>query len=322
MKAIGGYFELTLPKYCPHWLDSAGKFNSARSAFSFLVEQLGVKNVWLPYYLCDTVSKALLHLDININYYSLTEDFRIINDVCLGEESLLLYVNYFGVCTQQANDIINRYGATNVVIDNSQAFFNKPLNTIATIYSPRKFFGLPDGGLLYSNKCLAPPPKERDNSSKSRMEHLISRLTDTPETSYQKYIDAENAISSLHVQRMSHLTERLLYSIDYETVKLTRYNNASYLHQHLAKYNQLNVNIDKDVAPLCYPFLPITQTVSRAELIRNKIFLPSYWPEVLGVVDKNSFEWELVTNGLFLPCDQRYSEDDMDRLIQLLKINK
>lgn len=319
-EALGGYLELELPTCSACWLDAARKFNSARAAFASLVDQQNVKSVWLPRYLCNTMVDVLSGQDVALYFYDLTDDFGVKGDVTLNRDSLLLYVNYFGVCTQQARETIGQYGAENVVVDNSQALFCEQFEAIATIYSPRKFFGLPDGGLLYSTDPRIKQPEQRDESSESRMAHLISRITNSPEAAYQHYLEAELAISKLPVHGMSRLTERLLQSVDYQRARTTRTRNAQYLHEHLGQYNQLNLNIDETVAPLCYPLLPSVKAASKADLIRERVFVPTYWPEVLGRVEEGSFEWNLVTNGLFLPCDQRYNQDDIDRLISLLAI--
>lgn len=319
--ALGGYLELELPETNWSWLANARKFNSARTAFVSLVDQLNIETVWLPRFICNTLIDALSGQGVTLHFYNLSDDFDIKDDLLIDRRSLIIYVNYFGVCSRQAKETAVNYGQNNVVIDNSQALFSDQFEALATICSPRKFFGLPDGGLLYSTDKRIKQPKQRDDSSESRMAHLISRITNRPEEAYQEYLRAEDAISKLPVQAMSCLTERLLHSVDYWRAKVTRSRNAQYLHERLHQYNHLNLNIDETVAPLCYPFLPSVETATKADLIREGIFVPTYWREVLSRVEKNSFEWNLATNGLFLPCDQRYSEDDMDRLISLLEIN-
>lgn len=318
--ALGGYIELELPVQNQHWLANAFKFHSARAALTSLIAQLAIKKVWLPRYLCDSIINTFDGGEVELKFYELAEDFTIKSELNLGQDALLLYVNYFGLCTEQARSVISRYGAHKVVVDNSQAMFCHPLEALATIYSPRKFFGLPDGGLLYSDDPRIKQPEERDNTSEARMGHLISRLTNSPEKAYQAYLNAEQEIADLPVQGMSRLTERLLHSVDYEAAKNARARNARYLHSHLGKYNQLDLDFDDTTAPLCYPFLPNVSAAKKTELIKNRVFLPTYWPEVLTRVEEGSFEWELVTNGLFLPCDQRYTENDMDRLVHLLSI--
>lgn len=319
--ALGGYLELELPAHSWTWLAETRKFNSARAAFASFVGQLDVESVWLPRYICNTMIDALSEQGVELHLYDLTDDFGVKSEVTLNWGSVLLYVNYFGVCDRQAHEVIDQYGADNVVIDNSQALFCEPFETLATIYSPRKFLGLPDGGLLYSNDPRIKQPEQRDSSSESRMAHLISRLTHSPESAYQQYLEAEQAISNLSIQGMSCLTERLLQSVDYERVRTARARNALYLHERLGEHNQLNLKIDESYAPLCYPFLPNVKTTSKGELIRQRVFIPTYWREVLGRVEEGSFEWNLVMNGLFLPCDQRYSKVDMKRLLNMVELS-
>jgi hypothetical protein len=319
-ESLGGYFELELPVRAHKWLTKVYKFNSARSAVVSLIDQLSIREVWLPSYLCDSLINALYCRVVELKFYDLTDDFAISSQLTLGKHSLLLYVNYFGLCAEQAQDVVSQYGGDKVIIDNSQAMFCPPFESLATVYSPRKFFGVPDGGLLYSDDPRIRQPDHHDDSSEARMGHLISRLVNEPERSYQKYLEAEQTIADLPVLGMSRLTERLLLSVDYEAAKTIRTENACYLHRALGKYNYLKLHFDETTAPLCYPFLPNIKVKNRSTLIKKRVFIPSYWPEVLTRVEEGSFAWRLVTNGLFLPCDQRYNKQDMERLVHLLAI--
>lgn len=319
-QAIGGYQALELPSIGENVASGMIRTNSARSAIKLVLSCLDVRKVWLPAYTCDAVVEAARDVGLAIEFYQLDSSFEVESSLQLKGDELILIVDYFGLCTEAVKCSRSRFAHSQTIVDCSQSFFSEPTEALATIYSPRKFFGLPDGGLLYSNDPRIKQPEQRDESSESRMAHLISRITNSPEAAYQKYLEAEQAISKLPVQGMSHLTERLLQSVDYQRARTTRTSNAQYLHEHLGQYNQLNLNIDETIAPLCYPFLPSVKAASKADLIKGRIFVPTYWPEVLDRVEEGSFEWNLVTNGLFLPCDQRYNEDDMDRLISLLAI--
>lgn len=318
--AIGGYFELELPFIKNNIYPTAHKFQSARAAFYALILAGKPNKIWMPRYICDSMLAPLIQAGITYDFYSINEQFEIKDDINLSKDEWLLYVNYFGICTEQQKSILNKFNPNQVIFDHSQAFFVSAFDCLATVYSPRKFFGVPDGGLLYSNDPRIKQPEQSDDSSEYRMGHLISRLTKSPEAAYQQYIEAEQAISNLPVQGMSLLTERLLQSVDYQRARNIRVRNALYLHEHLGQYNQLNLKFDETVAPLCYPFIPNVKTTSKGELISQRVFIPTYWTEVLGRIEEGSFEWNLVTNGLFLPCDQRYKKDDMNRLISLLAI--
>ncbi len=319
-KAVGGYQELELPLDKENLYRATISTNSARSAIKLVLSSIGPKKVWLPAYICDSVVEAANDVGVTIGFYRINSDFEIDPTLTLNEDELILIVDYFGLCGETVSRSISRFGQNQTIVDCSQAYFAPPVDSLATIYSPRKFFGLPDGGLLHSTDPRIQKPAQRDTSSESRMKHLISRLTNRPEVAYQQYLAAERAISELPVEGMSHLTERLLQAVDYARARTARAGNALYLHERLGEYNQLYLKIDERVAPLCYPLLPNVETVSKADLLSQRVFVPTYWPEVLERVEKGSFEWNLVTNGLFMPCDQRYNEDDMNRLVRLLAI--
>lgn len=319
-RAIGGYQALELPSIDANVVHGAIKTNSARSAIKLVLNSIQAKKVWLPTYTCGAVVEAANDVGVAVDFYNLDSNFDVDPSLHLKCGELILIIDYFGVCSETIKRSKSRFGHKQTIVDCSQSYFLEPTEALATIYSPRKFFGLPDGGLLYSHDTRIKQPEQRDESSDSRIAHLISRITNSPEAAYQQYREAELAISNLPVQGMSCLTERLLRSVDYQRAKSTRARNASYLHEHLGQYNQLNLKIDATVAPLCYPFLPNVKTTSKSALLDKRVFIPTYWPEVMGRVKEGSFEWNLVTNCLFLPCDQRYNEDHMDRLISLLAI--
>jgi len=319
-QAIGGYHALKLPLIDVNAVQGMIKTNSARSAIKLILSSSEARKVWLPAYTCDAVVEAATDVGMAFDFYRIDNNFDVEPSLQPKDDELILIVDYFGLCGEAIKRSISRFEPKQTIIDCSQAYFSEYADSLGTIYSPRKFFGLPDGGLLYSNDTNIKQPGCRDRSSESRMSHLISRITNSPETAYQQYIKAEQEISKLPVQGMSRLTERLLQSVDYLMTRRTRTRNARYLHERLGQYNRLNLNIDETIAPLCYPFLPRIKTASKTDLIKMRVFMPTYWPEVLGRVEEGTFEWNLVTNGLFLPCDQRYNEDDMDRLISLLAI--
>lgn len=316
---IGGYQELCLPLF-----DNLGDFliktNSARSALKLLLKSVSAKKVWLPAYTCDAVVSVVDDLELLYDFYHIDFRFDVISEFRLDPDEYIILINFFGLCSDSVSRGLDRFGSANVIVDCSQAFFADHLGSLGTIWSPRKFFGLPDGGLLYSDDSRIKQPVERDKTSESRMSHLVGRITNNPELFYQEYLEAEKAIAQMPTLGMSKLTERLLHSVNFEATREARNRNALYLHKKLCDYNRLEIDLSKGVAPLCYPFLPKMKVMSRSELINSKVFVPCYWQEVLTRVKESSFEWDLANNGLFLPCDQRYSESDMDRIISLLGV--
>ena len=318
-KAIGGYHGLELP-FFSKFRSGYIRTNSARSAIKVILKAFSATKIWLPAYTCDAVVEAVKDLDIAFEYYQISPTFDVDAAVSLGNAEYILVINYFGTSDDSVRRSLKRFGHSKTIVDGSQSYFSTHAGAAATVWSPRKFFGLPDGGLPYSDDPRIQQPKNRDSTSESRMSHLISRITNSPERAFQAYLEAEQAIAGLPVLGMSRLTERLLHSVNYKAAKNARTRNARWLHKCLGDFNQLRLNLSDCPAPMCYPFLPKVKAVTRSELIDKRVFVPSYWPEVLARVEEDSFEWNLVTNGLFLPCDQRYTEEDMDRLVSLLNI--
>jgi hypothetical protein len=313
--AIGGYFELELPLTRNAVLPESYRFQSARAAFLALLREARPKRVWMPHYLCDSMYAPLREAGVDYVQYSLTEQFEIAGELDLAPGDWLYYVNYFGICGGHVDRILGRYGSSNVVIDNCQAFYEPARECAATIYSPRKFFGVPDGGLLITT-CSVPPPASFDRQSKRRAEYLIERLSDGPEAGYSFYQRAEESLEELEPQRMSLLTDRILGSIDLQATKSARNRNFALLHQRLGHKNKCSIDLGRIDGALCYPLLVDSMTL-RERLIAERIFVPTYWKDVLGTVDSGSLEAFWVRNLVPLPCDQRYGIDDMERIAEV-----
>ena len=116
---------------------------------------------------------------------------------------------------------------------------------------------------------------------------------------------------------MSNLTHNLLGAIDYEKVKDIRNRNYSILDKSLKKYNKLKLNIPE--VPFCYPIYMENGAEVRKALIKEKIYIPLLWGNVLDENEEDSIEYKYVINILPIPCDQRYNEENMKEIIELIK---
>jgi hypothetical protein len=308
-KAIGGYFELELPQPVAHLYPDALKFQSARAAFYALLNKGKPNRVWMPKYICDSMLAPLYALSIDIIFYDLTEQLNIASMVVLAKDDWLVYVNYFGICNEQERSVLNRFNPSQIILDHSQAFFAPPLDCLATIYSPRKFFGVPDGGLLVTQTVIS-TPTQIDEKSVSRCMHLLQRLDKDPESGYEYFKKAELSLNDIQPCKMSILTSKILNSIDYEVIRKKRNDNFCRLHEKFASINSLKINVDFINGPMCYPLF-ITDISVRQRLLTNRVFVATYWPEVKERVGNDSLEFQLVERCLPIPCDQRYSSTDL-----------
>ena len=150
MKEIGGYFELELSSREGFHKDAI-KLNSGRNAFKYILKIQNVRKVYIPVFICDSIIEPLEELNIEYEFYNIDKNFEIIDEIVLKENEKLLYVNYYALKLKYVQKLANRY-ESKLIVDNTQAFFELPIINIDTIYSPRKFFGVSDGGYLYTNK--------------------------------------------------------------------------------------------------------------------------------------------------------------------------
>nr|WP_236725672.1 hypothetical protein [Solemya pervernicosa gill symbiont] len=313
---IGGYFELELPsrRELPH--ANLKSYQSARAAFLALLRAGRPKKVWMPKYICNAMLQPLNVAGIEIVWYDLTEELEVGPDVKIGTDDWLLYVNYFGVCGEKVESLLKRLDAEQVILDYSQAFFSSPhKQALATIYSPRKFFGIPDGGLLYS-QIPVPNLKVTDTTSFSRMDHLIQRLGGAPESGYASYQHAEATLSDCEPRGMSELSSRILASIDFSSVLVRRKANFHILHAELGCDNRLLSGMNRDEVPLCYPLISQDGDI-RSRLISNQIFVATYWIDAL---ERLGEDWAngMIRSMLPLPLDQRYRDSDMKRVLAVV----
>lgn len=317
MQAIGGYFELELYTK-PLYHKNALALNSGRNAFEYILLANNYKKVYIPYFTCDVILQPLSRNNIAYEYYAINEHLEpVFNFEQLKHGEAFLYTNYFGLKDNYVHHITS--SCSNVIIDNAQSFFSLPQNGADTFYSPRKFFGLPDGGYVYMKKSLELEFVE-DETSINRMGHLLKRLALDAEEGYKDFRNNDESLNGQPILQMSRLTKKLLASIDYEEVSKRRIENFGFLHTELYKSNRLSALIDcEDIAaPLVYTFWVNNGKELREKLHSNRIYTPFYWSNVLSICAKDSIEFDFVSNMVHLPIDQRYDKSVLEFIIECI----
>lgn len=316
-KEIGGYFELELPDHGGFLHDDGVLLNSGRNALEYVLRSFAViRHIWIPYFTCDAVLEPIKKLSLSYSFYHINLRLEIADEIELGKDDYLLYTNYFGIKDQYTFQLAERYGAY-LILDNAQAWYAKPIPGINTIYSPRKFVGVPDGGIAYCRDSIDVSLLENDFSF-NRCSHLLKRIDLGPQRGYSEFKDNDNGLAGQPMRRMSRLTKRLLCSIDFNFIKHKRVANYQELNKKLQDFNGLVLPEDSMFqCPMVYPFLS-SDSYSKKRLIENHIFVATYWPNVIKWVSEDCIEREFVSNLLPLPCDQRYFKDEMNAIQDLL----
>ncbi len=311
---IGGYFELELKRGLEYHT-AAVRLNTGRNAFEYLLRTKGLKRVHIPYYTCRTMLEAVKKAGIEHLFYLINADLEPLLDFeTVRESDAVLLTNYFGLKDTAVKTLCRVF--RNPIVDNAQAFFSKPIPGIDSIYSPRKFFGVPDGAYLYSDAALI-EPLELDQSER-RCEHLLIRAERGPEAGYPEFLRNENLLANTPIRAMSNLTRQLLRSIDYPAAASLRRQNFLQLHESFKSLNRLKLELGEFQVPMVYPFFHNNPALRR-RLIDQSIFVAQYWPNVIDWVDRSALEHDLALNLIPLPVDQRYSSDDMERIIHAVQ---
>lgn len=308
MREIGGFFELETGTSGEYYHQGV-KLNSARNCLRYLVCALGIRRMYTPAYTCPVIWQALEAENCEVLLYNITSNF--LPEAELDPESFILYTNYFGICTEKAALLAKKY--PRLIVDNAQAFFALDIAKYS-FNSPRKFFGVPDGGYFFGN--VEENGQLAQDVSLERTSHLLKRIEFGATAAYGDFRQNDDALINLPVRRMSRLTERLLQGIDYSNAKKKRRENYQYLHRFLSSENKLDVTITDEITPMVYPFLPFQNgAMLKRALIEKRIFVATYWT---GQKDFG-FGSELEDNLVPLPIDQRYDLSDMERMVKTIR---
>lgn len=311
MKSIGGYFELEF-RQGEHFHKNAIRLSTARQCLEYILRFRKYNKVYVPYYTCDAILEPIRKLEVQYEYYHIDGNLEPLLHKRIGEFEALLYTNYFGLKQDYIELLSKQY--KNLIIDNAQAFFAKPIKGVDTFYSARKFIGVPDGAYLYVDKDIDEnfPIYNPINSSK----YLVGRLVSDAESFYFDFQESEKKLCNLEIHNMSILSDKILRSLDYYTIIQKRRSNYMYLFHHLNMSNKIHFDISStDDVPMVYPFWS-NKLDWKNELRLKKIYIPIYWKSVLDLMqDEYNIETSLVNSLCAIPIDQRYGKDEMNYII-------
>lgn len=322
MKAIGGYFELADYEeggVFPH--QNGILLNTGRNALEYILRSIGeVKHIYLPYYTCEVVLEPIEKLRIPYTFYHINRQFEMVDDIQPQEGEFIIANNYFGIKDAYIQQLAERYG-DRLIVDCAQAFFAKPIPDIKCFYSTRKYVGVADGGVAYlgnlSDGDVEVTEIERSDDHDS---HLLKRKQFGAEAGFADYQANEKKLDNQLIRLISVNTKWILDHIDYDKVIARRRENFQYLHKALAEKNQLQLPaFDTFACPMVYPYMVKSDRNIRKLLIDNKIFVATYWPNELEWCKPEDWEYALAERTVFVPIDQRYGIEEMQRIVEIIK---
>ena len=308
-KEIGGYFELETYG-TPPFHENAVRLNSARNALRYIIRAYGIKVMNVPFYTCPVVWDAIKSENCEISFYDIDNGFMPCRD--FRDDEYILVNNYFGICDENIKKLSGTY--KNLIVDNAQSFYFAP-HGLASFYSPRKFFGLPDGGLLCCEKQIN--DDFGMDLSFNRMSHLLERHDAGAVAGYNNFKTNDASLDGQPIKAMSALTQALMSNISYEESRRIRNVNYCFIKNELADINELEISKDVN-APMVYPLLYGGDGL-RERLIENRIYVAKYWDGIEKIAPHDSRAVYLRDNLLPIPIDQRYTTEDMKRINDVIK---
>ena len=98
------------------------KFDLARNSLRHLIREFGIKEIYIPYYLCDVVRHTVVEENCRPVFYHIDDNFYPAQD--FPKDSYILYPNYFGICGENVDKLEKIY--PKLIVDNAHAFYDPP----------------------------------------------------------------------------------------------------------------------------------------------------------------------------------------------------
>lgn len=292
--------------------------------------------VLVPEYTCSTVTEPFFQLHWKVVTYKINKQLRIdtidfANKVESEQPSVVIVHPYYG---QDLNDIeLNCLKQTKkqgykLVMDITQCLYTKQYIDFAEYYvtSLYKWYPLVDGSVLITTEDFAGEKPESSNYVARQKEAMFLRGSYFETGSnYMKDISRrinKEAIAMNHTGLVAHSMStfsRKLYRLaDPKSVSTKRMANGIFLHNNIRfndKIQQVIATIDN--APIYYPIYCHDQLYVQKVLAAQQIYAPILWPIDPNINLSDESMWTY-THLLALPIDQRYSQQDLQRIIDTL----
>jgi dTDP-4-amino-4,6-dideoxygalactose transaminase len=324
---IGGMFGLDAPfaagstAGAPFIEPGSLLLANARSGIHIIVEQIRPARVWMPSYLCGAMLEGVRTAPVQ--FYPVDRNLSIMNLDGVEERDLVVVIDYFGFPAPARLMNQARSRGAWVLEDACQALLTRGVgqNSDFVLFSPRKFLGVPDGGVLTSHTgseldSIHLEEAPSDWALKALEAVLLRREFDLYGgdrrwfTLFQQ-IEHECPVGYFQMSGLAKIL--LLHAFDYAAIARRRRDNYARLTERLAGI-ALFPDLPPEVVPLGFPVrLPARDRVREA-LFAAQIYPPIHWPIADIVPVQFTESHQLNRDIMTLPCDQRYMPSDMDRI--------
>lgn len=294
-------------------------FLSGRSALKAILSQAKIRKAALPSWCCDSMIKPFLEAGIEVSFYPVYVENGLVQDLSDVDADGILIMDYFGY-TGQAN--LSGYDGT-VIRDVTHSLLSKTYDDARYYFgSLRKWAGFWTGGYGWGFDFDTPTAdsgyiSQRREAMEEKSQYIGGKTED--KGYLERFAQAEDFLETAPIMAADDRDIALAKALDTAFIKKRRRENAKRL---LEAFSNIAVfpQIGEQDCPMFVPILvPDGQRDAlRRYLIQNEIYCPVHWPvSEYHRLDERS--GALYTQELSLVCDQRYTPQDMDRIINAIK---
>ena len=320
--------------------------STGRSATRFVIKSILErkpklnKRVLLPPFTCDTVIAPFLESGFFIDYYEIDNSLKAISEDLVDKAikskvSVVLFHRYFGFETISDYDyLIKTLQDYNIIVieDCTQCLFSEFNKSLAdyTIGSIRKWMGVPDGGFatcksgvftekpVYYDKALE---EAKVIASHNKYKYLFESIGSKTDFLLQYRIAEDILEKQNDWYRISNVSALVLSNQNIPLLKEKRRSNYQQLSALLANNGRIKPVLNKlhtNEVPLYYPIVVDNREALQKELIKNSIYAPVVWPKMIGLTNICESAEYLYNKMLCIPIDQRYSNQDVERVARAI----
>ena len=306
-------------------------YAAGRSALQAIIRGLdGKKSVSMPSWCCDSMVRPFIEAGYRVDFYPVYFDGHKIRQEPRLESDVLFLMDYFGYSSDDAKGIEHPC----IIRDTTHSIFSSKYNDADYYFgSLRKWCGVWTGGYAWTADGHQLPSFEdavedyvhlRQKAmemKRSYMEQLEASDNggDAPKPFLEVFGQAEEMLEGIGIASAAQRDVDLANRIDVALIRRKRRANANALISALSDILLFPTLAVSD----CPMFVPVAVPEQRRDalrraLIQERIYCPIHWP-VSEYHRLDSITRPLYDKELSLVCDQRYSEDDMERMVEVIK---
>ena len=329
-KIIGGEFRIDIDAMKKNiYNTSSPRFSLGRTCLYAILDSVKskIESVLLPDYMCSAVVEVPLRLGIPIKHYHINKkaflpDILDVKDELKNSGILaIVLISYFGMIDLDStiSGIVSDFPNTIIIIDDVQNYygFGKHIYYDYCFTSYRKWFAVPDGADVLQKRMtnkLEAYTRKNEYAIYKVAGNLLKNHTDMIDDSVMlELIDkGEKMMDEEYRFMCSDVGDELFKRIDTESAAEIRRNNGITLHEGLVKLGVKHL-YNENTIPFFIPIMTKDRNKIRKSLISQNIFAPIHWPNNDPKIQGNN---ELYETELSLICDQRYDQEDMERILR------